>query len=193
MAVSGCPRVGNPKIGKNSEKEFGRDYTLLKEGEKAFLRGELDAACPLLYGFLEQSPQHLGALELLAKAQWQLGNHLEVIRICDEMICLHPFEKGYFELKAMSLRALGHFGACAKMLERIGARHLLEDVESCQAHLVKTLIEHDPIFALEFRRDAKACFEKNGFYFANPAAATDWLIENTKIGSHVSRPRPVMR
>jgi tetratricopeptide (TPR) repeat protein len=185
MAVSCCPNVGNI-----CEKDFKRDYELLKDGERAFLRGEFADACRHLYQFLEEVPDHLGALEILAKAQWQLANHIEVIRICDQMICLHPAEPGYQELKAMSLRAQGHYGACAKILEKVGAQRLLEDVEACQAHIVKTLIEHDSIFALEFRRDARTCFEKNGFYFANPLAATDWLLENTSKGSQVSRPRP---
>lgn len=184
---------GSSKQGTNLAERYKKDLILLKEGEAAYHTGDLKTASVHLNAFLQSEPDHLGALELLAKSLWQLEMFAEVIPICDQMSRLHPAENGYLELKAMSLRALGHFGACAKILERIHSTRLLADVESCQAHLVKGLIEHDPKFAFEFQRDAKSCFEKHGFYFANANAAKDWLIENTKNGSRVSRPRPAMR
>ena len=56
---------------------------------------------------LKRDPDHLGALEVSAQAQWFAGEYLEVIRTTTRLLKLNPLEPGYRYTRGMSYLSLG--------------------------------------------------------------------------------------
>jgi len=56
---------------------------------------------------LQDDPDHLGALETLAKAQWLGGQYKEVIHTTNHLLRLNPHEPGYRYTRGMALMSIG--------------------------------------------------------------------------------------
>lgn len=56
---------------------------------------------------LRHDPDHLGALELLAQAQWFGGQYGDVVRTTSRMLRLNPLEPGYRYTRGMAHLSLG--------------------------------------------------------------------------------------
>lgn len=56
---------------------------------------------------LQDDPDHLGALETLAKAQWLGGQYKEVIHTINHLLRLNPHEPGYRYTRGMAYMSLG--------------------------------------------------------------------------------------
>jgi len=57
---------------------------------------------------LKQDPDHLGALEVSAQAQWYEGQFEEVVRTTNRLLKLNPLEPGYRYTRGMALMSMGH-------------------------------------------------------------------------------------
>src|SRR5665213_4241993 len=82
------------------------------------------AACdPLLAvqraeSLIAEDPAHLPALEVLAKALWQIGDLPRLTAILEGMIRMNPYEPGYFSLLGAAQQSLGRIGAAIASLAR---------------------------------------------------------------------------
>jgi hypothetical protein len=56
---------------------------------------------------LRDDPDHLGALEMLAKAQWLGGHYKEVIHTTNHLLRLNPHEPGYRYTRGMAYLSMG--------------------------------------------------------------------------------------
>jgi tetratricopeptide (TPR) repeat protein len=56
---------------------------------------------------LQDDPDHLGALETLAKAQWLGGQYTEVILTTNRLLRLNPHEPGYRYTRGMAYLSMG--------------------------------------------------------------------------------------
>lgn len=57
---------------------------------------------------LRDDPDHLGALETLAKAQWLGGHYKDVIYTTNRLLRLNPHEPGYRYTRGMAYLSMGH-------------------------------------------------------------------------------------
>ncbi len=60
---------------------------------------------------LKADPNHLGALEILAQAQWYAGQYEEVIVTTTRLLRLNPLEPGYRYTRGMALLSQGDLKA----------------------------------------------------------------------------------
>ncbi len=88
-------------VGGNSD-----GWKSLQEGEKLLKLGEPEQALRLARGILRRDPDHLGALELMAKALWAVGELEEVVRCARRLESRYPYEPGYFVMEGEALREL---------------------------------------------------------------------------------------
>jgi tetratricopeptide (TPR) repeat protein len=153
-----------------------RNALLIAKAERHFKKNEFEHSSSLVYSALSESPDHLAALELLARILWKQQNFKALVRATNRLIILNPFEPGYHSLRGMSLRALGMYGEAAKALERDpNAANHLTDLECFQAALIKDTIKHDPIFATKYAKDPVKALTEKGFYFKERDAALAWV------------------
>ncbi len=67
---------------------------------------------------LRHDPDHLGALETLAKAQWMGGQYKELIETTHRLLRLNPHEPGYRFTRGMAYLSLGQLHRSAEDLRR---------------------------------------------------------------------------
>lgn len=67
---------------------------------------------------LQNDPDHLGALETLAKAQWLGGQYKEVVATTNRLLRLNPHEPGYRFTRGMAYLSLGQLHRSAEDLRR---------------------------------------------------------------------------
>ncbi|MCA1947306.1 MAG: hypothetical protein LDL56_05080 [Armatimonadetes bacterium] len=79
----------------------------LQEAERLLRLGEPEQALRRVRLVLRRDPDHLGALELMAKALWAVGQLEEVVLCSRRLESLYPYEPGYFVTEGEALRELG--------------------------------------------------------------------------------------
>ncbi len=163
------------------------DYKIMMYAEVERLTGKVGHAIELAKQTLSLDPNHVGALEVLAKSQWQASQCEEVILTLKRLIELNPYEPGYHSLLAGAYQSLGLCGESVKAYLRAvdlglpksaDMDNMIEDLRTWQGSLVAQLIESDPIFRAAYQQDpAKACGER-GFDFAMPPETTELIIRD---------------
>ncbi len=129
-----------------------RKAQLLKQAEAALKSGCPTVTAQKCEEILDADPNHLGALEVLAKAQWQLQAFAQVERTTLRLIALNPYEPGYFGLRGAALRALGRYDEAARCMRRDPAmQDSLADLEVFHAKLKRELAELNPAYAVKTR------------------------------------------
>lgn len=63
---------------------------------------------------LKQDPDHLGALEVSAQAQWYEGQYEEVVRTTNRLLKLNPLEPGYRYTRGMALMSMGQLSRASE-------------------------------------------------------------------------------
>ncbi|MDK3161028.1 hypothetical protein QPK87_31390 [Kamptonema cortianum] len=63
---------------------------------------------------LQFDPNHIGALETLAQAQWQGGQFENVVRTTSKLLQLNPYEPGYRYTRGMAYTGLGRLTLAAQ-------------------------------------------------------------------------------
>lgn len=123
---------------------------------------------------LGQDPEHIGALETLAKVQWHQGKFNELLPTLDRLVALNPYEPGYHSLRGAVHQALGHCGEAVKAFSRCadadgpeaaGAREQIADLQDWERFLVSQLIETDPVFRADYAHDPREACRRRGFEF----------------------------
>ncbi|MBC8066451.1 MAG: hypothetical protein H7Y17_16590 [Chlorobia bacterium] len=134
---------------------------------------------------LKEDPSHVGALEILAKGQWQASQCDELLLTLRKLIELNPYEPGYHSLQAGAYQSLGLCGEAVKSYLRavdLGYPKsaemdaMIEELRSWQGSLVAELLSMDHVFKAAYTQDpAKACADR-GFDFAIPPETTEHMI-----------------
>lgn len=154
--------------------------------EMELVSGNVGNAIEFARQTLKDDPSHVGALEVLAKAQWQAGQCDELLLTLKRLIELNPYEPGYHSLLAGAYQSLGLCGEAVKSYLRavdLGfpksaeMDSMIEDLRAWQGKLVIELLATDPVFKAAYSQDpAQACADR-GFDFAIPPETTEHLIQ----------------
>jgi hypothetical protein len=168
---------------KGSRPIDGRKNMMYAEME--LVAGNVGSAIEFAKQTLKSDPGHVGALEILAKAQWQASQCDELLLTLRKLIELNPYEPGYHSLQAGAYQSLGLCGEAVKSYLRavdLGVPKsaemdaMIEDLRSWQGSLVAELLVTDKVFKAAYLQDpAKACADR-GFDFAIPPETTEHLI-----------------
>jgi tetratricopeptide (TPR) repeat protein len=153
--------------------------------ETELATGNLEKAIGLARQVLETDATHVGALEVLAKAQWQTNRFDELLLTLARLVELNPYEPGYHSLQACAYQCLGMCGEAVKShLRAVDLGYpeseamvaMVEELRAWQASLVSQLLDSDPVFRAAYQQDpAKACADR-GFDFATPPETTEHVI-----------------
>jgi tetratricopeptide (TPR) repeat protein len=159
------------------------------QARMALQLGDIDRARTLAKRVLARDRDHLGALEVLASAQWRAGECDEVLRTTSRLIQLNPYEPGYFALKGSALQSLGRYGEAAQCLARAtelpDMADALRELESWQATLIRELLRSDPVFKAAYAQDPESCCARHGFVFASSGKGIQWLpSESATVAGH---------
>ena len=163
----------------------GDGVTEMTLAERSLATGDLDRAITHARVVLASDATHVGALEVLAKAQWQTNHFDELLRTLTKLVELNPYEPGYHSLQACTYQCLGMCGEAVKShMRAVDLGHprseqmeaMVEELRAWQATLVQQLLETDPVFRAAYQQDtAKACADR-GFDFAEPPETTEHVI-----------------
>lgn len=174
--------IGRRKSGRSLD-----GHTTMIYAEMERIAGKAGTAIELAKEALRSDPNHVGALEVLAKAQWQASQCDEVIHTLRRLIDLNPYEPGYHSLLAGAYQSLGLCGEAVKsylravelgMPKSSDMDAMIEELRAWQGSLVSQLIESDPVFKAAYQQDpVKACAER-GFDFAIPPESTELRIRD---------------
>lgn len=162
-----------------------RRKDLLARAQTAFETGDFDSAIRLGSALSKREPDHLGALEILARAHWRAERYEEALGPLDQLIALNPYEPGYFYLRGVICQGLGRFGEAIDAMQRClsftdspvaqQALAAMRELESWQETLIAELLQRDPVFRTEYARDPIAACAGRGYRFADSARAGDHM------------------
>lgn len=162
------------KLSTLPEKRSAAKSTL-GEGESNLETGNYAAAIGCARQVLDRDPNHLGGLELLARAFWRAGQFELSLDALRHLVRLNPYEPGYHYMRGGSLQALGHYGeairAYARCLEsdsdalRSSAAVAIRELERWQEGVIAELLVSDRVFRADYRQDPMGACNRRGFAF----------------------------
>ncbi len=118
---------------------------------------------------LRVAPYHLGLLETLAKSQWQVGQHRNLLGTLDRLITINPYEVGYHALKGAAYQCLSRFKEAMESYLRAKempeAAFALAELQEWQAYVMAEMVREDPVLRARYHRDAAAACSSVGFAF----------------------------
>lgn len=146
---------------------------------------------------LDIDPDHIGALETLAKVQWHLGEFKALLPTLERLLALNPYEPGYHALRGASHQALGHCGEAVLAFSRcaIGdsaeashAREQITDLHAWERYLVGELLVSDPVFRADYAQDAQGACQRRGFQFVDEVSTSDSWVPSANVAAVWARP-----
>lgn len=148
----------------------------LSHAQVSFDLGRTPVARQMAEGILRQEPEHIGALELLAKIQWRQTELRPLLRTLRLLIGINPYEPGYHYLEGAALHCLGHYGEALKAYTRSReispeCRHpeaeaAIAALQECQLALLAELLKDDAGFRLRYAQDPQAACDTVGIRFS---------------------------
>lgn len=175
-ADSGLAKLGIVRLGS------GAVATALRRADSALKMGNAQEAVRTIQPVLDQDPTHVGALEILAKAQWSLNQHELVLATLSRLLQINPYEPGYHVLRGNSLRNLGRYGDAVRSFVRAGAdqgaQEAVAELAALQSDLVLHLLKHDPVFRSQYARDPESACSARGFEFGSETKIRHWVLDN---------------
>lgn len=144
----------------------------LVKAEMALDAGNPKRAYTVAAQILHADEAHLPALEVTARALWQISDYRRLRPILDRMIRLNPYEPGYFSLLAAVEQAEGRVGAAIQALNRsiklsghsdAVSAAMLSELQNYQTTMIEQLLEEDPAFRIAYRRDPVLAARSRGF------------------------------
>lgn len=150
-----------PQPRKPSQATLARAEFLLSTGDPA---GSMACARAVL----RKDPEQLGALEVLAKALWQLARYDELLITLSTLIRLNPYEPGYHALRGAALQSLGRAGEAIKCFGRVADRSdtaaaAVEELRRWQQDMISDLIQEDPLFRAQYEQNPVEACQARGF------------------------------
>lgn len=151
-------------------------HKALLAAQRLFEKDEISASATMALELVSERPDHLGALELLAKCHWRLGLFAEATATLDHLTKLNPYEPGYWYLRGVIAQGQGNLRDAAALFERCAscdspkvaeqAKTALVELHHYQAGLIEQLLTEDRVFRIAYAQNpAKAC-EKRGLISA---------------------------
>jgi hypothetical protein len=176
---------GIPPSVRETKRRPDDGVTTMMFAERELATGNLENAIGFAKQILEFDATHVGALEVLARAQWQSSRFEELLLTLAKLVELNPYEPGYHALQACTFQCLGMCGEAVKSHMRAvdlgypasdAMDAMVEDLRVWQASLVDQLLQTDAVFLASYQQDpVKACADR-GFDFAIPPETTEHLI-----------------
>ncbi len=165
---------GTPKAG--GKKESGlTPIQMIAAAASDLEHDRLGDAIAAMRKLLADHPNHLGGLEILARAHWRSGHHEEALDALRHLIRLNPYEPGYQFMAAGAHQALGHYAeairAYARCLEsggeamRDSATLAIRELEAWQESVIADLLKSDRGFRAEYGRAPMEACRRRGFEF----------------------------
>lgn len=155
--------------------------------EMALRAGHSEFAIRLAGQVLEFDESNIGALETLAKAQWQENRYQDLLGTLGRLIRLNPYEPGYHALKGATLQCLGRYGDSIRSYLRggdnPGARESAEELRAWQADLVENLLREDHVFKVHYMRNPEEACRARGFEFLSESTVRRWLLDDASARS----------
>ena len=143
-------------VDRDSRRDKNRRVNLhlaMIHAELGLAAGNAEAAIKFAKEALQADALHVGALELLAKAQWQAGQCDELLSTLRTLIELNPYEPGYHSLQAGAYQSMGLCGSAVEsymravdlgMPKSVEMDAMIEDLRRWQGGLVTSLLSTDP-------------------------------------------------
>jgi len=155
--------IEQPSRRRHPKPTVARAEFLLSSGDP---EGAIESSRRLL----RKDPEHLGALEVLAKSLWQLSRYDELLVALQTMVRLNPYEPGYHSLRGAVHQALGRTGEAIKSFVRVGADSetasaAVEELRDWQSSLIADMLRDDVVFKAHYAQDPEAACKARGFEF----------------------------
>jgi len=160
---------------KPPEKRVRPGNGNLPEGENELEAGHYAQAASIARAILAKDPNHLGGLELLARACWRAGDFERGLDTLRHLIRLNPYEPGYHYLRGSALQALGHYGESIRAYSRCldsdsdtlrqQTATAIRELERWQEGVIAELIANDRVFRADYQQDPLAACQRRGFAF----------------------------
>ena len=153
----------------------------LARAEFLLSSGDPRAAIVCARRVLRDDPEQIGALELLAKAQWQLARFDALLVTLQSLTRLNPYEPGYHALRGAALQALGRIGEAIKAFARAGdsshtASASVEELRALQRLLITDLLSDDPGVSRSLCARSRLACRARGFEFLSDYhGGENWL------------------
>lgn len=142
----------------------------LSQAETAMASGDARNASRLARALLRNDPEQIGALELLAKAQWRLADYEGLLGTLAILVRLNPYEPGYLALKGAVHQAQGRIGEALRCFARAdvddpSTADAIVELRAWQETLIADLLQSDPTFRAEYEQDPIGACSARGFDF----------------------------
>lgn len=191
-------RRSKPMMARPSQAEIS-PFALLARAEALLQTRDSAGAATLARKILRKDPTHVGALEVLARAEWQQQRFEALVSTTNRLIKLDPYNPGYHMLRGATFQCLGRFGEATKAYARSSSLGdspdtqrslaLISELREWQAGLLSTLLAEDPTFRAAYRRDPHAACQSKGFEFVEtPSSAETWVHEGAMAVTAAVRP-----
>lgn len=155
----------------------------LARAEYLLSKGDARAAITCSRRILRRDASQVGALEVLAKALWQLSRYDELLVTLTTLVRLNPYEPGYFALRGATYQALGRVGEAIRSFARAGAESetasaSVEELRSWQGGVIADLLHDDLVFRTHYAQDPEEACKARGFEFLPGFhAGESWLAK----------------
>lgn len=143
---------------------------------------------------VKEDASQIGALEVSAKALWQLARYDDLLTTLRTLVRLNPYEPGYHALRGAVYQALGRVGEAIKAFARAAehsetASASVEELRDWQSTLIADLIRDDQVFRTHYAQDPDAACRARGFeMLPDYKAKESWLAKPQAQAAVFTRP-----
>lgn len=167
----------------------------LSDAENQLAAGRSEDAINIAKTIIGADPHHVGAWEVLARAQWKASRFTDLLDTINRLISLNPYEPGYFALRGAAAQSLGRLGEAIRDFARAGSacptsKASIDELRSYQSKLISDLLAMDPVFAAHFAQDPDAACRARGFdlLLDSPAERETWVAASSAVVHSTVRP-----
>ena len=166
----------------------------LARAEYLWSIGDAKSAIACARSILQRDASQVGALEVLAKALWQLSRYDELLVSLQTLIRLNPYEPGYHALRGAALQALGRVGEAIKCFARAGkdldsALASIEELRLWQETLIAEMLREDAVFRAHYAQNPEEACHIRGFEFLSEyRTGESWLAKPDSQAIAFTRP-----
>ena len=185
---------------KTRTKKETTPFQLLARAESLLQSRDSAEAAKLARKILRADRGHVGALEVLARSEWQQQKFEDVVSTTRRLIRLDPYNPGYHMLRGAAFQCLGMFGEATKAYARSTENGqspdaqrsllLIAELRDWQAGLLSTLLAEDPNFRAAYSRDPRAACQSKGFEFIETQAAVNAWVQQESVSTSQINARP---
>lgn len=190
-------KVRSKRLMARTREEDSSPFAMLTRAEALLQSRDASGAAVIARRILRRDRTHVGALEVLARSQWQQQRFNDLISTTRRLIRLDPYNPGYHMLRGAAYQCLGMFGEATKAYARAGndspdgdrSFKLIVELREWQANLLGTMLSEDPAFRAAYSRDPKAACQSKGFEFMEtPPPSSAWVREEASANVTSARP-----